>query len=369
MANVLHLLATGNVGGIETLVKDIGLHSRHNTSICIMRGYGAIVNEMIDSGLSVEVINARHYDIRRVFMDTLQLIDSKKIDIVVLHHQSSLLWMFLPYLKQKRKHIKIVLYVHAHIENILEDGRKGYVVREWLYKKAYKCSDKIIAISESVKNSYTERLQIPDNKVAVVYNGIETSRFLCSDGFDVNHVNVIYVGRLIKNKGMDLLLQIMKEMKAERNIYFYVVGDGECREHMELFIEREHLKENVHMLGTRRDIPFLLSKANIFIHPAICREGFGITIVEAMASGLVCIVPDSGAMPELIDDKTTGYIVERGNVSAYLSAIRNAIEAYQTGYASQIRKNAIRKARTFDISVMMEKIDGIFDELNGEAVS
>lgn len=58
---------------------------------------------------------------------------------------------------------------------------------------------------------------------------------------------------------------------------------------MQALAARLHLEDKVQFLGSRTDVPQLLQAADLFVHPATCQEGFGITLIEAMASGVPCL--------------------------------------------------------------------------------
>jgi glycosyltransferase involved in cell wall biosynthesis len=90
-------------------------------------------------------------------------------------------------------------------------------------------------------------------------------------------------------------------------------------------------------------------------------EGFGITVVEAMASGKVCIVADCGAMSEIISDRINGFLVPKGNVIALSKTIQNVAEQINSAEIDEIRKNAVERAQFFSIKNFTEKLDAIIE--------
>ena len=98
-------------------------------------------------------------------------------------------------------------------------------------------------------------------------------------------------------------------MLKEKDFEFQIIGDGPYKTKLESLVKEQHLENKVVFLGTRYDVSQLLEKADIFVHVPIIEEGFGITIVEAMASGKLCICSNSGAISEIIENDGNGFLV------------------------------------------------------------
>jgi glycosyltransferase involved in cell wall biosynthesis len=104
------------------------------------------------------------------------------------------------------------------------------------------------------------------------------------DAFVIGHV-----GRLSIEKNHAFILEIAAEViRTDPKAQFLMIGDGPLREPLERRIRQLNLMENVHLLGSRADIPCLLRALDVFLFPSLC-EGFGLALVEAQAAGLPCI--------------------------------------------------------------------------------
>jgi glycosyltransferase involved in cell wall biosynthesis len=172
-----------------------------------------------------------------------------------------------------------------------------------------------IAVSESVRNAACKSLRIPENRIRVVYNGINLQNFTVKDYRNESIINspiIIQVGRFYKEKGHETS---MKAMLIIRKYYpkarLLLVGDGPLRSFIENEIKRLDLIDNIELLGIREDIPELLLKADIFWMPSEW-EGLPIACLEAMASGLPVIASAVGGLPEIIVDGETGYLIPKG---------------------------------------------------------
>lgn len=141
---------------------------------------------------------------------------------------------------------------------------------------------------------------------------------------------------------------------------FKIVGDGSYRKELERLSIDLNLTDKVEFLGSRRDIQELLWDSDVFIHLPEWQEGFGITVIEAMAIGKICIVNDHGAMPEIITDGVDGYIIREGKrtLKSVISEIYNSL-AMKNGLEKMIKlqDNARKRAEEFSIEKYADAID------------
>ena len=167
---------------------------------------------------------------------------------------------------------------------------------------------------------------------------------------------MIYVGRLEKVKGVQNILKGLE--KADKKFHLSIVGDGEYTNELKRLSHKLLLDDNVDFLGRRDDIPELLSKADVFVHLPEWEEGFGIAVVEAMASGLICICGNVGALPEIIEDGVNGYLVEKSNYSLFWEKVNDYLQN-SNGSASDMYLNALCKAFCFSIEKYAYYLDQI----------
>lgn len=164
------------------------------------------------------------------------------------------------------------------------------------------------------------------------------------------------MGRLSPEKGVQTILKALTLLPDTLNYNFCVAGDGVERQHLQTFAEENGLSDKVSFLGTRADVSELLYQSDIFIHMPNWEEGFGLTIVEAMASGLICICSNSGAIPEIIRDGENGILVEKGN-AGNLAEVLTRVMQDQYPMTDAIRKRALATAQTFSIVKFAQELD------------
>jgi len=147
-----------------------------------------------------------------------------------------------------------------------------------------------IAVSEPARAFFNR--YFPDYPLRIIPNGIDTSVY--RPGLSpIRHlrderVNILFVGRLEKRKGLGDLLRAYELMRRRvTNVRLIIVGDGPLRGRAESFIQRHRLPDVV-MAGYVPDsvLPRYYDSADIFCAPATGRESFGIVLLEAMACGL-----------------------------------------------------------------------------------
>jgi glycosyltransferase involved in cell wall biosynthesis len=179
-----------------------------------------------------------------------------------------------------------------------------------------------IAVSHTVRRALLE-LGVDSERVVTIYNGVDLEQFAPGPAdpelrreLDIvpDHAVVGTICHLVPRKGAHHLIEIMGHLvQRTPAVTCLLVGTdrGERPEYLRQLQERIdacNVRENVRLLGSREDIPALLRQLDILIHPSET-ESFGRTIAEAMATGLPVVGFRVGAVPELIDDRRTGYVV------------------------------------------------------------
>lgn len=366
---VMHLLAAGGTGGIETLCKDyVGKSVHENTFVCIWGKNGKTYLDMKNNGADIIQLCASKRHPFQTLKDIDKICNERKIDIVIAHHAAPLSYLYLLWIKHRKLPIKTIVYAHGNAVDMCHIHiKKGLFLRKFILKYTLRKTDKIFAISYSVKKSLIDYLKAKPEKIEVIYNGVDVDRFRYSNGINRDlhrNIKLIYVGRLIQEKGVQLTLKALSKVSIDLPWSFDIVGDGEYRPLLEKLVNELGISNKVSFMGTRSDIPELYEKADVFIHMPIWEEGFGIALVEAMSAGMVCISAASGAIPEIIDDKENGFLVEKENIDQLAITITNVCNIFlsdknscEFNMINRIKNNAYQKAQRFTIKIFSEKLD------------
>jgi phosphatidylinositol alpha-mannosyltransferase len=168
----------------------------------------------------------------------------------------------------------------------------------------------------------------------IIPNGIDLEHFspdaLPIERFSDDKVNILFVGRLEKRKGLDRLLKAYKKVKQEHaNCRLIIVGPGIVfRRKYEGYVRRNHLAD-VEFVGMVEydELPRYYKTADIFCSPATGRESFGIVLLEAMALGKPVVATNIEGYAGVITDGEEGFLVPPGNddelARALLALINN----------------------------------------------
>lgn len=127
-----------------------------------------------------------------------------------------------------------------------------------------------------------------------------------------------------------------------------IVGDGVERVELEKYAKELGVEGQVCFAGFQSQVGDYLSNCDIFVSPTQY-ESFGISIVEAMAYGCICVSNPVGGVPEIIKDNVNGFLTEAPDVQHLIEAIARAIEVICSSSDGVIRKNARNCAEYFSI--------------------
>jgi len=327
----------------------------------LFRG-GSVAEQMKASGVPVVIAGTPRYRWHKKIKEFVQFCRQEKVDVVINHMDSPVACAHVMALKQAIPEIRIFGYLHNDVRDMTVGlkNRLGYIP---FIKAMHRCCDKVFAISEFVKMAGMEAYGLKEEKIAVVYNGVDVDRFSAEQEMQPHSgTELIFVGRLIREKGVHLLLEAMSRLPAEVNCHATIVGFGSEYENLRSQAESLNLDGRVDFLGKRMDVPQLLQKADWFVHPAIWQEGFGITLIEAMAAGKPCIAFCGGAIPEIITDGADGFLVELGSAEALAESIIKACAMKEKPDYMAMTEAARKRACDFRIQNMVEQLEAWYED-------
>lgn len=210
-------------------------------------------------------------------------------------------------------------YVLAYFPKFLHKTVRLYV-RQWLTRFYNRC-DQIIAPSQSAANFLRHFGVI--RPVRAISNGVDLHRFYIYFPLeyfrDKYHLPadklVLYIGRVDKDKSIDVLFEAFKKVLATDRAHLVVVGGGSKAEDF-IKLARKDFGDHVTFTGPvdheSDDLIALYQLADVFVTPSPI-ETQSISTMEAMAAGRAIIGANGGALPELIEDGHNGYLFEPGN--------------------------------------------------------
>jgi len=274
-----------------------------------------------------------------------------------LLHCQGFLSGFLGYLIFKLKKISYIVTVQRIEEN------RGFL-RKLVYKNAKIC----IAASSAIKKYFEE---IGCKNIEVIPNGIDLNKFeIRNSKLEIrerlglkDEFVIMTVARLEKVKGIEYLIESMSNVKSQiPNAICLIVGDGSEKKNLELLTLNLKLQDRVKFLGQipNEKIPEHLAVADCFVLPSL-KEGFGISILEAMACKVPVIGTNIGGIPDIIKSGENGVLIEPKNPEAIAKAIYKIYS--QPKFARNLVQNAKSNLEKYDWKRISEKVNQIYLKL------
>jgi len=367
---VLYLINALHVGGAERVIARTVPRldkNRYETIVCCLWMGGAAADEMEKAGVRVINLDAKNKLDLRILFRLYRLLKEHKIDIIhsFLFHAN-----MLGRIVGRLAGVPVILSSERTME--MEDKH------QLLLNRLTAClADKIITVSEAVREFAITNIGIEPNKLITIYNGVDLSEFSRNPnrewieearrelGIDPCHVVVGTVGHLEPEKGCEYLLQAAAQVSAQDGkVTFLLVGDGSQRTKLENLAQDLGISSNVIFMGYRNDIPRILSVMDIFVLPSLY-EGLPNALLEAMAASRPVVATQVGGIPEVVADGETGILVPPRDPGALAGAICVLLEdrerAREMGIAG--RKQV---ERLFGIETMVAKTEVLYEELIGE---
>ena len=181
-------------------------------------------------------------------------------------------------------------------------------------------SDRIITVSNAVAQ-HARRMGGHSAPLTVIPNGVDTGVFYPAPDRNRTGQTVLFIGRLVPNKGPKTLIQAVPLVLVQHpQAQFVLVGEGPLRARLQEQAKRLGVGHAVHFLGIRHDVPVLMRQAALLVRPSTL-EGMPLTVLEAMASALPVVATPVGGTPELLKNGVHGYLIGVGDRVALANAI------------------------------------------------
>lgn len=235
------------------------------------------------------------------------------------------------------------------------------------------CS-RLIAVSEFVRQSTHAHLGFPLERIDLIYNPLdldelrrpptrERERLLAEAGIPADAVLVVNVARVTPQKGLNYAIDALPTiLESHGRVHLVSIGALDHSEWVEVLEARcreRGVGDRVHLLGARRDVAEWLRACDLFVFPSRL-EGLGLALIEAMATGCVCVAADSGPIGEILRDGIDGVLVRPGDADALAEGVLRALgnEAECERMAARARASATQR---FDPRVGAERLEAIYE--------
>src|SRR4030042_3795671 len=329
--NILHIYQNSKIGGVQQqLLSLLKAYSRErfNPIFCCLGPKEELGKEIEETKIGFIPLNKLRYNIFSpgIVLELYRLMKKKQIHVVRTHrYRSNLYGRLAAFLAGVPV---IIASVH---DNYRTDKRLKRIIMNRILSKI---TDKIVAVSEDVKEDIIRYDRIAPSKIEVIPNGIDVERFNPEKNttdirkefsLGENDIVIGFIGRIVPAKGLEYLLNALPYLNEKfKSIKLLIVGEGSLVEELKERAKKNNIFNNILFTGRRRDIPEILASINIFVMPSIA-EGFPNALLEAMAMGKPIVATEVGGIPEIVKNGFNGLLVPPRDTVSLSKAIKELI--------------------------------------------
>ena len=356
--NLMALIVSMPVGGVETQVLSILGRldkDRYNVSICCIRDPGALGEKAAEAGIKVTALHLMKSNrfSPGIARQILRTVREDNIHVLWTHQYVANLYGRIAVLTQRMP--AVVATFHA-----LYDNPK--IHRRLLNRLLSVRTDAMVAVSHAVAADMKLYDRVSADKIRVIHNGIDLSVFDVAVskedcrrnlGLPEDALIVGNIGRLSKEKNHKLMIDALLRMPA--HVKGLIIGEGPLRKRLE-----EVSSGRIYFTGQREYnlIPLALKAMDIFCSPSLW-EGFGIAVVEAMASGLPVVASDIATHREVLGE--AGLFFPEGDAGALAKALKAIMD--DPALRASLGMKAGERAGRFSMDETVKAYDTLFCEI------
>jgi glycosyltransferase involved in cell wall biosynthesis len=348
--NVVHVLGTARAEGrsiaaVPSLLARRLDPERYRIYACFLGEEGPLLDQMAAAGVEVCTAPwAPPFDLAGAarFWSALR---ARKFDLVHQHFGGrSVRWM-----ARRTTGAPLIMHLHGRVMETEPNNMVRMVLAD---------ADAVIA------NSAATAACVEGIRPEVIYPGAP----LFSPPADVTRREPVVIGsaaRLVPLKGISFLIDAVARLATELpGLQLEIAGTGEEEDSLRKQAAQLGIGDRVRFLGWREDLGRVMSAWQLYCQPSI-EEGLGITVLEAMATGLPVIASDVGGIPEVVQHGVTGYLVSVGSVEALSEHLRLLVQNREL--RQELGSAGYRRVREqFSEELMVSRVVEVYDQvLNG----
>ncbi len=369
---ILQVLPALNTGGVERGTVDIAgaIAAEGWTSIVASAG-GPMVNELDRVGVEHVTLPLDSKNPMRIYRnigELSDLIDKRGIDL--LHARSRApAWSAMTAAKRMGRHFVTTYHGTYNAQNFLKRRYNSVMAR----------GERVIAISDFIRNHVAERYRVEDSHLKTIYRGIDVDVFdpdavsaeriiqlanawRLPDGMPV----IILPGRLTRWKGQAILIDALAALGRD-DVRCLLVGSDQGRSNyrreLARAIESHGLSHIVHIVDNCRDMPAAYMLADVVISASTDPEAFGRVAAEAQAMGRPVVATDHGGARETVLAGETGWLVPAGDPKALADAINQALSIDETARKKIAVSGRAQVLSHFTVAAMRAKTLDVYREV------
>jgi glycosyltransferase involved in cell wall biosynthesis len=299
---ILLLITDLEIGGTPTVVRELATRlsapSEVEVEVACLKGWGPVAGQLHDADVRVTAL-----DVKR---SSELPAAARKLRDMVRERQIDTVFSFLV-------HANVVAAVAARrlpgvrfiqsIQTVQPRPRWHWLAQRWAHRRA----ERVVVPSTAIAAFAAGRSGIPESKFVVIPNAVDAEAFPRVEVFRGPVVRAGYLGRLDPAKEPRLLLPALRAAGLGDQAELHYFGDGPERRPLEDLAARMGLTDRVRFHGTVRSPQEALGRIDVLWQPSAI-EGFGLVVIEAMASGVPVVSQGAGGVLDIIRDGENGLL-------------------------------------------------------------
>lgn len=363
MKTVLHVIDTTGPGGAETVFVELaaGLDPSRYRSLALIRGPGWVQAALLRHGVATVLLDCKGSFNFRFLWQLLALIRRQRVDIIQAHLFGSGVYCGLAGLLTGKP---VIATLHGAVD--VAAGERFLAAKFSLLRFGTR---KIVVVSRALATILASRWPLPVKHMAVIYNGIETTRFGGHRSSRLRQqlklpesaVLVGALGNIRPAKDYRSLLAAFARVAAcNTEACLVIAGEGGSSLLAELEYQRTSLglEGRVHFLGYMDDPAEYLRNLDIFVLSS-STEGFSIATIQAMASGVPVVATRCGGPQEIVTSDEYGVLVPVADADALATALMMLIDSPEKRQSLADTARGVARER-FDISHMVSEYQTLY---------
>ena len=289
-------------------------------------------------GLKLVSLGSQDKSVARQFLDQRRILRGclrEDPDIVASHCTPSL----FPSLSQLGSR-PLVCHVHGprYLERIVEGANPFSVwLSKYIEQRVYARSDQFITLSQYMKRMLVDTYGIQEARISVIPGGVSVDQFRQSVSrrearlqlaLPLDRPIILTVRRLERRMGLHNLIAAIREIaQTLPEVLLLIAGKGTLRNELDERIRSGKLSPNIWLMGAVTDqvLPVLYRAADFSIVPSTDYEGFGLTLIESLASGTPVLGTPVGAIPEVLRPLSESLLLEDVSAQSLVEGIRDVL--------------------------------------------
>lgn len=349
--HILHIIPTLHFGGAERLVIDLATgFAKQGSQISIITFSDTIpLAALLPKSVSLHVVKKKGTTPLRFIKKLEKKIEEIRPDLVHTHLFGADVWGVIA---AKKVGLPVVSTEHSI-------NRHEALWRHLVRKCRFRRPDRYVAVSKMVK-SYLKSDLCFRGPLHVIYPGIDLSLYEKIPNVPFKEpLHFLMVGRLVKEKGFDLALDALGDLK-DRAWHLTILGNGPELKNLRARTKQRGIGDRVRFEPATRDVIAWYAEADVVLIPSRW-EGFGMVAMEALASGRVVLAAPVGGIPYLIKGKKTGYFFETGSKKELVAQLTDLFE--HPAEARHVAAAAKKSSAAYDLSHMIEAYKTVYTQL------